>query len=99
MTFDEHLEKARGARHLVIIGEETVLQSWGRDLGTFGSLAALTYVNHQYLGGSGWIYAAIAFSWLIWTTAKATRKVQQHTMSADQFRDLCKRIASEEAAT
>jgi hypothetical protein len=96
MTFEEHLEKARCAKHLVILGEESVIQSWARDIGTFGSLAAITYANHHYLGGSAWIYAAIAFSWLIWVTAKATRKAQQHTMTAEKFRELCKRIAAEE---
>ena len=98
MTFEEHLEKARSAKHLLIIGEETVFQSWSRDIGTFGTLAAITYANHLYLGGSGWIYAVISFSWLIWVMAKATRKAQKHTISSEAFRELCKRVAADEGA-
>lgn len=42
-----------------VILHESVLDSWLKDAGTFGSLAALVYINHAYAGGS-WLVDAVA---------------------------------------
>lgn len=56
----------------VILLREGVLKSWLSDTFTFAMLAGLPWLNHNYLGGSAWIYAAIAFAWFVSIIARAS---------------------------
>jgi hypothetical protein len=95
MTLEEHIAKAKAAEHLIIIGEESVIQSWARDTYSFGAMLGGAYVNHAYLGGSSAIAFFIGLSWLIWMISKASREAEKHTVSAAQFREICKRAFAE----
>jgi hypothetical protein len=70
----------------LIIMREGLLASLAKDAITFGSLMVLPWFNHAYGGGSGWIYAAIAFSWFVTIVARASGARKRATMSAAEAR-------------
>lgn len=96
LTMREHIEKAKAAQHIIIIGEERVLESWLKDAWTFGVLAAFTYANHAYLGGSSIMFAIIGICWLVWCLAKATGNPRRLRLTQHEFTELCASIARHE---
>lgn len=70
----------------IILFRETVIGSWLRDGFTIVMLGALPWFNHTYAGGSGWIYAAIAFAWFISIFARASGKKAEAAMTPAQIR-------------
>lgn len=63
----------------VIIIRETLFGSIVKDAFTFGALMVLPWFNHTYGGGSGWIYAAIAFAWFIGIISRASGEFAKST--------------------
>lgn len=70
----------------IILLKESVLKSWLRDSFTLALLAGLPWLNHTYLGGSGWIYAAIAFAWFVSIVSRASGMRAKNTMTPEQVR-------------
>lgn len=70
----------------IIVLRESVVASWLRDGLTFVMLAVLPWFNHAYAGGSGWIYAAIAFGWVITIFARASGAREKAEMTPEQIR-------------
>lgn len=70
----------------IIILREGVLQSWAKDAVTLGGLMALPWFNHNYGGGSAWIYAAIAILWIIGLPAKIFRLAGDNQKTPDEAR-------------
>lgn len=70
----------------VMMLHETILESWGRDAVTFGLLAVLPWLNFNYLGASGWIYAAISFAWFISLFARISSNAQNNRMTPEEAR-------------
>lgn len=77
---------SEGKSEKVIILHETILESWLRDAGTLLMLCAVPWFNHQYLGGSGWIYAAISFAWLTIILSRALDIMKGNKMTPDYAR-------------
>ena len=70
----------------IIIYRESVVRSWLKDGFTIAMLAGLPWFNHTYAGGSGWIYAAIAFGWFIAIFSRASGAKAKAEMTPDQIR-------------
>lgn len=68
-----------------VILQESVLQSWARDIGTFGSVAAMVYVNHVHGGGSLWVDGLAAIAVLAITLRSASKGI--HYMSKQELAD------------
>ena len=70
----------------IFLLKESVLKSWLRDGFTLAMLAGLPWLNHNYLGGSSWIYAAIAFAWFVSIISRASGMKAKNTMTPEQVR-------------
>lgn len=70
----------------IILLREGVVSSWLKDSFTLAMLAGLPWFNHTYAGGSGWIYAAIAFAWFIALFSRASGTKARATKSPAELR-------------